>query len=452
MLIKDLFQSDVTRDIAPVVYFHEQTPVKLAEEVGEYIITGGFPEDHPHHQRVPDGIHEQYVNLLRAVIEELDRTGGPDLPASWISGFYGSGKSIFAKLLGLSLDGVALPDGKSLAEALLTRDTSPLAQEFKDAWRDLRQKIDPIAVVFDIGGLARENEHIHSTVVRQVQRRLGYCSTQPLVAEFELNLERDGKWAAFEAKAEEVLGKPWSKAKDQALAEEDFSEVMHALDPDRYTDPMSWFSARAGTFTQSSAAADATRAIADMLNLRAKGKTLFVVVDEVSQYIYQDQQRMLKLQSFVSELGQRLKGKAWLLVTGQQKLEEANDLKLFAFGCDNITEEDFAEVYPMLPGHIDLLLQITTALRTRSSRSQGDDQAIRGLLQLLGELFRTQKLAEKPVGSLVTLNQIYAAVYNTFNTQRHLISRKPSREATVRLSMSSSTVPCPPCPWWLSKR
>jgi hypothetical protein len=52
-------------------------------------------------------------------------------------------------------------------------------------------------------------------------------------------------------------------------------------------------------------------------------------------------------------------------------------------------------------------LQITSALRTRSSRSQGDDQAIRGLLQLLGELFRGQGLAEREVGALVTLEQMY---------------------------------------------
>ena len=55
-------------------------------------------------------------------------------------------------------------------------------------------KIDPLAVVFDIGGVARENEQIHSAAVRQVQRRLGYCSTDPLVADFELKLERDGEW------------------------------------------------------------------------------------------------------------------------------------------------------------------------------------------------------------------------------------------------------------------
>ena len=61
----------------------------------------------------------------------------------------------------------------------------------------------------------------------------------------------------------------------------------------------------------------------------------------------------------------------------------------------------------MLPGQIDLVLQITTALRTRSARAQGDDQAIRGLLQILGELFRSQRLADQPVGRLVTLDQIY---------------------------------------------
>jgi hypothetical protein len=44
MKIHELFDKDVTRDIPPVVYFHEQDPAKLGEEVGEYIITGGFPK------------------------------------------------------------------------------------------------------------------------------------------------------------------------------------------------------------------------------------------------------------------------------------------------------------------------------------------------------------------------------------------------------------------------
>lgn len=87
MKLRDLFQSNITRDIPPVVYFHEQTPAKLAAEVDEYIITGGFPPEHPHRQRVPSGIHEQYVRLLDGISSELAKPGGLELePASWISG------------------------------------------------------------------------------------------------------------------------------------------------------------------------------------------------------------------------------------------------------------------------------------------------------------------------------------------------------------------------------
>lgn len=324
MLIRD-FVSDVTRDIPPVVYFHEQSPEKLETEVSEYIITGGWPANHPNHRRVPDGIHEQYVRLLTGIAAELDRAGGPDLPNSWISGFYGSGKSSFAKLLGFALDGVALPDGTSLAEAWLERDTSPNAAQLRDAWRVLRQKVDPLVVVFDIGAVARDNEHVHAAAVRQVQRKLGYCSTESLVADFELDLEIDGDWARFERTAAEVLGVPWSSVKDKALAEEDFSHVLSVMYPQRYSDPMSWFTSRSGTHTRTESPEDAVKAIQDMLKFRRPGATLFLVVDEVSQYVLSQSDRVERLRAFAEQLGARLKGKAWLLALGQQKLEEEAD-------------------------------------------------------------------------------------------------------------------------------
>ena len=459
MLIRDLFASDVTRDIPPVVYFHEQSPDKVAAEVSEYIVTGGWPEGHPNHRRVPQGIHEQYVRLLTGITAELGKPGGPELPNAWVSGFYGSGKSIFAKLLGLSLDGVALPGGGSLAEAWLRRDTSPKSGEFRASWNALRQRVDPLAVVFDIGSVARDGEHIHAAAVRQVQRRLGYCA-EPLVADFELRLERDGEWTRFEEKAQEVLGRPWADVKDNSLAEEDFSLVMSELYPDRYTDPMAWFTSRGGTHSRSESPEEAVAAIRDMLKFRRPDATLFLVIDEVSQYVLAYRDRVDRLRAFATALGAALRGRAWLVALGQQKLDdEADDsflvwakdrfppslrvhlaptnirdvvhkrllqkrpdaeeplralfeasrpdLKLYAYGCESVTPEEFIEVYPMLPGQIDLILQITTALRTRSARAQGDDQAIRGLLQILGELFRSQRLAEQPTGALVTLDQIY---------------------------------------------
>jgi hypothetical protein len=466
MQIRELFSADVTRDIPPVVYFHEQSPTKLQSEVSEYIITGGYPEGHPAAKRYgttggSGGIHEQFIRLLQGITHELRRKGGPELPASWISGFYGSGKSSFAKLVGLALDGVVLPDGNPLEKALLARDDSPQRQDLIAAWQELRSRLKPIAVVFDIGGVARDNEHIHAAVLRQVQIRLGYCSKSNLVAEHELKLQKDGDWVRFQQVAREVLKKDWEQAKDEEQADDHFSHVLHVMNPDRYRDPTSWIDSRAGSRTGAgSSVREVVDSIDAMLAIKAEGQTLFIVVDEVSQYVHQDEARMLKLQSLVSELGQKLKGAVWLFATGQQQLDDKaqqgnigklkdrfpqnlrvhlghtnirdvvhkrllrkrpevvgqlrelfqkhrGDLKLYGYGCEAITEEDFVEVYPMLPGHIELLMLITSNLRSRSTRTQGDDHAIRGLLQLLGELFREQKLADRPLGDLVTLDAIF---------------------------------------------
>ncbi len=486
MKIRDLFAYDVTRDIPPVVYFHEQSPAKLEAEVSEYIITGGYPEGDPRARRIKGGIHEQFVHLLRSIVRELDKKTGPELPASWISGFYGSGKSSFAKLLGLALNGAILPSGVPLAQALIARDDSPRRTEFAEAWAELVKRVDPIAVVFDIGGVARDNEHIHSAVLRQVQARFGYCPKSNLVAEHELKLERDGEWERFVFVAEKALGKPWDVAKNEEQADDHFSHVLHVMFPDRYRDPTSWIDSRAGSRTGAGTSVrEVVEAIDAIVNCRQPGKTLFFVVDEVSQYVHQDESRMLKLQSFVSELGQRLKGLVWLFATGQQKLEdqaESNnigklkdrfppslrvhlattnirdvvhkrllkkksgmettlrdlfhrhrgDLKLHGYACEEITEDDFIEVYPMLPGHVDLLMQITSNLRTTSTRIQGDDHAIRGLLQLLGELFREQKLADKDVGDLVTLDAIFEVQHSALNADVQTTLARIANHADVR--------------------
>src|SRR5512133_1214960 len=494
MLIQDYVEKDVTRAIPPVVYFHEQQPEELKREVEEYIITGGYPTGDA--RATDGGIHEQFVRLLSAMARERDKSGGPELPACWISGFYGSGKSSFTKLLGLSLDGCKLPDGKLLSEALLAQDHSPNAKELRNAWHALTDGIQPLAVVFDVGSRARDNEHIHAVAVRQVQHRLGYSKTSHLVAEYELKLEIEGLYASFIQTVQSVHGKPWTQLKDSQVVEDHFSAVLHALQPEIFTDPLSWVDSRSGSKFESRRSADeAVQAIEQMLKHRCPACTLFVVIDEVSQYVHDNEDRMLALQSFVSALGQRLKGKVWLLGTGQQKLEEGtgvaaaiNKLKdrfpaqlrvhlgvsnirdvvhkrllrkkkklepelqqlfrehrsalaLYAYRGDEIAETDFVEIYPLLPGHVDLLLDITSGLRSRSVRAQGDSHAIRGLLQLLGDLFREKRLARREVGTLITLDLIYDLLASALNPDVQMTigralefcAKQPEPEAMARV-------------------
>ncbi len=52
---------------------------------------------------------EQHAMFAAVALAELEKPRGLELlPAAWISGFYGSGKSSFAKLLGLALGVPAL--------------------------------------------------------------------------------------------------------------------------------------------------------------------------------------------------------------------------------------------------------------------------------------------------------------------------------------------------------
>lgn len=488
--LRGLFVSDITRDIPPVVYFHEQSPDKLAAEVSEYIITGGFEPDSPNHRRVPQGIHEEYVRLLKAIAADLGKT---DLPAVWVSGFYGSGKSSFAKLLGLSLDGdVRLPGGRLLSDAWIARDTSKRRGELVEAWTTLRSRLSkPLAVVFDVGGTARDREHVHAVCVRQLQAKLGYCSVEPLVAEFELRLERAGEWDRFLSTAHAQLGRPWAEVAQQPFAEEEFSAVMATMFPDRYRDPMAWFASRGGTQASAGSPEDAVAAIRDMLAYRRPGADLFFVIDEVSQYIHSSQDRVDRLRAFVTALGSATRGKIWLIAIGQQKLDEGAgdsfllwakdrfppqfrvhlattnirdvvhkrllqktpaaaeqlrelyarhrpDLQLYCYQGSEILKDDFVDVYPLLPDYIDLIMQITTAMRVRSRRMQGDDQAIRGLLQVLGELFRGQGFAEREIGELVTLDLIYDIQHTSLdsdvqNSMARILNRCANEAKSVTL-------------------
>jgi hypothetical protein len=322
-------------------------------------------------------------------------------------------------------------------------------------------------VVFDIGGVARDNEHIHAAAVRQVQARLGYCSTEPLVADFELKLERDGEWKRFESVARRRLGPRGPDRKDKALAEEDFSLVMSVLFPDRYTDPMAWYTSRGGTHSRSESPEEAVAAIRDMLGSAAGRHALLrgrrgLAVRAVQQGPGGSPARVR------DRAGRRPAGKVWLLALGQQKLDEGADDSFLVWAKDRfppklrvhlattnirdvvhkrllhkrtaeaqllracstsiarpqalrlrlrrVTPDEFVEVYPMLPGHIDLILQITSALRTRSTVPGRRPGHPRPACSSWASCSASQRLADGPSARSVTLDQIYEVQHTALDS------------------------------------
>jgi len=80
MLIKDILTIDLSEDIKNVIDLEDLSETAIQSEIENYIIT--------------DGLAAEYTSFVSVFSSNIIETG------VWISGFYGSGKSYFGKLLG----------------------------------------------------------------------------------------------------------------------------------------------------------------------------------------------------------------------------------------------------------------------------------------------------------------------------------------------------------------
>ena len=467
--IKDVFFRDIEKNIAPVIYFHQLEPEIALQEVSEYIFTTRTASQ----GNQLGGIHEQMVSLLNQISIAIKE--GHKLPASWISGFFGSGKSSFAKLLGLALDHMELPNGKSMDKALLERDDTPNFKELHEAFAKLSKQINSMSVIFDIGTAAKNNESTPHTIYRNILQKQGY-SQHDGVAYYELALEDDGRYDEYLKLYKEQYNKEWKERCNFALAPQQFRTIYKKIFPEQ-DDLLEISTFNLNTLSIQNMVSNIYKSI----ERRSKGKTIFIVVDEVSQYIDRDQNKMLDLQSFVSEIGGRVKkgySPLWLLVTGQEKLEEESkesvlfklkdrfpkalrvhldrtnvkevvsrrllkkkpgseietlisdanidQLKLHGYDCEGVTKEQIIDHYPLLPAHIALFMDITQCIRRKSARTQSDAGGVRSVLNNIWDLFNREPVALKNrvLGTLMSLDMLYDIIGSSIDSDVQLTLQK----------------------------
>ena len=105
--IQDLFDpsKQLNRTIESVVTFGAKTVQDLNSEIREYVVT--------------NKLHQNYESVIQDLQSAFDN--GSKEVGVWVSGFYGSGKSSFAKYLGLSFDKSLLIDGVAFGDKLMSR-------------------------------------------------------------------------------------------------------------------------------------------------------------------------------------------------------------------------------------------------------------------------------------------------------------------------------------------
>ena len=444
----------------------------MKEELTEYVAT--------------DAIKRHFSTVLKAI------ASAPREPREgvgiWISGFFGSGKSLFAKILGYTLSSRQVL-GRTATDLFLENVSD---EKLSELLQYINTSIPTEAVIFDISkdrNIRHGSESIISVMYRTLLRELGY-SQEFDMAELEIWLEKNGHLEDFIRTFNEELGRTWDEERDFAMGILEASTVLNTMFPKIFPDKESW--ARAlGSATASGDFPGRARVSAkvlversfELMERRRPGKALIFIIDEVGQFISRSVDRMLDLSGVVEEFGTRGKnlvkaGKAtapcWVIVTSQEKLDEvvsalgdrkvelarlqdrfpiaidlkqsdiseitakrvlsknetgasslsslyrANEGRLAGMSAlertsreTALTEGRFIQLYPYLPYQIDLCIDIVSGLRLRRGGQRHIGGSNRTIIKQAQQMLvhpRTN-LADRPVGTLVTLDAVYELLY-----------------------------------------
>ncbi|MFC4006011.1 BREX system P-loop protein BrxC [Nonomuraea purpurea] len=459
--IKELFANDIHRRIEEVIKVDQTNEEIIRDEINEYVVT--------------DAIRRHYTRIL----EEYRQA--PNNPregiAIWVSGFFGSGKSSFAKMLGLSIENRTV-DGEPAAERFVKRAGDNRIQVLLQA---ISEHIPTHAVIFDVStdrGIRSGNQTLTEIMYGLFLQSLGYAKDLDL-SELEISLEEKGELPRFEQEYARLFRKDWNKEKGKiAFALSEASRVLHSLDSETYPVADSWVKAvkNKADITPGKLAERAT----ELMNRRRPGQALMFVVDEVGQFVARDVQKMLDLQAIVQRLGVMGRGRHWVVVTSQEKLGElvsglddkkielarlmdrfplqvhmepsdisevtsrrvllknataqqilgalfeeyrarlAHHSRLTAeIKLPELTRDSFVDLYPLLPYQVDLIIQVVSGLRTQSGASRHVGGANRTIIKLAQQLLINPAvdMADQRVGALVRLDQVYDLVEENIGSE-----------------------------------
>jgi len=314
MNIDQLFQKSIHRNINGVIKVAQQDYESVRQELDEYIVTKEL-DKHFH------AFFERYISALDTPTDKM---------GVWISGFFGSGKSHFLKILSYLLANQEL---RGVANQSLKGDQ---AIDFFDEQRIpdplLQANITRAAhapadvILFNIDSKAdATSKNQKDSIVKVFQKvfdeHLGYFGTVPAIAEFERTLDEQGYYESFRQAFQAASGLSWQSARDAWGFHQD--EISQALQVSR------GMSAEAAnrlveTYDQNYSLSVEKFACTVRQYLDQKGlqHRLIFMVDEVGQYIGENSDLMLNLQTVVEDLGVHCSGRAWVVVTSQEAMDE----------------------------------------------------------------------------------------------------------------------------------
>lgn len=454
MQIKDMFRKKIDREIQGVIIVGQGEETNVAQELEEYVVTRE--------------LQRHFADFFAAYKKGIQGTT-PKMGV-WISGFFGSGKSHFLKILSYLLQNKQVGDKHAIDYFI---EDQKITNQMVLADMQLAANTPSDVILFNIDSKSDSNgkenkDAIVNVFLKVFNEMQGFCGSMPHLADLERRLSEEGRFEEFKEKFEEEYGDPWeSSRQDFDFIQDSVVDVLSDMDFMSESAARNW--CEKATEGYQISIEDFAKRVKSYIEKKGNNHHVVFLVDEIGQYIGDDSKLMLNLQTVTEELGKECMGKAWVIVTSQQDIDsitkvKGNDfskiqgrfdtrLSLSSANVDSVIKkrildktetaaqslrllydqkatiiknlivfndgvekklyanaEDFAEVYPFVPYQFNLLASVLTSIRTHGASGKHLSEGERSMLALFKE--SAMQLMDDEMGAIVPFYRFYDALEN----------------------------------------
>lgn len=303
MMIRDMFAEDINRPINGVIKVDQDAADVIEQEVREYVIT--------------KELKKHFISFFDYYSDAFDKA--TDDIGVWISGFFGSGKSHFLKMLSYILENKSV-NGVPTVERFRQKFADDPAT-FMLIDRATRGKTETILFNIDIeGSINKDKTAVLRVFAKMFYNHLGFYGDNLKVAMLEQYIEQLGKTEEFRKVFEAKKGKPWKEQRKVFAFNGKYivPTLMEVLDISE-EDAQHWFNDKTAVdFSIARLVED----IKSYVKRQPENFRLLFMIDEVGQYVGTDTDMLLNLQSLAEKIGSECDGKVWVICTGQEAIDE----------------------------------------------------------------------------------------------------------------------------------
>lgn len=326
MQINQMFTKDIHRPINGVVKADQTSNDTVFVELDEYVVTNELAKH-----------FEAFFETYMPSVHDPKSKAQSGKLGVWVSGFFGSGKSHFIKILSYLLQNVsAQHDGQQRRAVEFFKDKITDAFLIGEINQAVAKK--NTVILFNIDSRANTDDKedaILKVFLKVFNETMGYSGDHPHIAHLERDLDSRNLFDTFKQEFQRLTGSDWLNERDAYdFYRDDLANALANVTKQSAESSRQWVEQLEKNFSLD--VANFCKWVKEYLDTDPERRVLFFV-DEVGQFIGNNTKMMLKLQTITENLGTICEGRAWVVVTSQEDIDSV-------LGEMKASSQDFSKI------------------------------------------------------------------------------------------------------------